>query len=111
MEISIDTSGPYGVVHLKGSLGPEDEQQFAEELYPLVADPQAKLAVVLTDVTFIGSSGLGGLISLVTRARLREGRVILVGPTRFVRGVMEVTQLDTWFEVCDDLEEAAHRLA
>jgi hypothetical protein len=42
---------------------------------------------------------------------MREGRVILVGPSAFVRGVMEVTQLDQWFEVCDDLDKAARRFA
>jgi anti-anti-sigma regulatory factor len=48
---------------------------------------------------------------LGTRARLGQGRLILVNPSAFVRSILEVTQLDRWFEICDNLEEAANRLA
>ena len=111
MELTIDTAGPFAVARVRGSLGTGDEAEFTERLHPLAANPQAKLAIVLSELASIDSSGLGSLIGLVTRARMREGRVILVEPTAFVRGVMEVTQLDQWFEVCDDLNEAARRFA
>jgi anti-anti-sigma factor len=108
MDITIDRSGPFAVVRPRGDLTFEAAEQFANELDdPELSAPQAKVAVVLNEVTAIDSAGLGALISLVTRSRLREGRVIIVGPSRFVRGVMEVTQLDHWFEICDDLEQAA----
>jgi anti-anti-sigma regulatory factor len=53
---------------------------------------------------------LSCLIAIVTKARLGEGRVILVGPSKFVQAVLEVTRLDTWFEICPDFEEAARLL-
>ncbi len=111
MELTIDTSGTFTVARVKGALSAEDQAEFVERLHLLAEGSKAKLAVVMNDVASIDSSGLGGLIGLVTRARMREGRVILVGPTAFVQGVMEVTQLDQWFEICDDLEEAARRFA
>jgi anti-anti-sigma factor len=111
MELTIDTSGPFTVARINGGLGVDDEAELIERLQPLVADRRAKLAIVLSTVTSINSSGLSALIGLVTRARMCEGRVILVAPTPFVRGVMEVTQLDEWFEICDDLDEAARRFA
>ncbi len=111
MELRVEPSQGYNVAFVEGSLGIGDETAFIERLAPLVAERQAKLAIVLSGVRSIDSSGLGALIGLVTRARMREGRVILVGPTRLVRGVLEVTQLDGWFEVCSDLQEAARCFA
>ena len=111
MELTIDTSGPFTVAQVKGSFTSGDESEFIDRLNPTAAGLEAKLAVVLEEVGSIDSSGLGALISLVARARMREGRVILVGPTAFVRGVMEVTQLDQWFEICDDLDQAARCFA
>ena len=108
MDIAIDTSGPFAVVRPRGDLTLEAAEQLSDELdHPELSAPRAKVAVVLNEVTAIDSSGLGALISLVTKSRLREGRVIIVGPNRFVRGVMEVTLLDHWFEICNDLEQAA----
>jgi anti-anti-sigma factor len=111
MELNIDTSAPFTVARVNGSLGVDDEAELIERLQPLVADRRAKLAIVLSAVTTIDSSGLGALIGLVTRARMREGRVILVAPAPFVQGVMEVTQLDKWFEICGDLDEVARCFA
>ena len=111
MEIIIDTSKPFGAVQLKGRLGVGDAQWLMEELEPLMRGRETKLAIGLAEVTSIDSGGLSCLINVVTRARLSEGRVILVGPAKFVEGVLEVTQLDRWFEICPDFEEAARRLA
>ena len=112
MDISIDTSGPFAVVRPRGDLTLEAAEQLSDELdNPELSAPRTKVAVVLNEVTAIDSAGLGALISLVTRSRLREGRVIIVGPNKFVRGVMEVTQLDHWFEICDELEQAAASFA
>ena len=58
----------------------------------------------------IDSSGLAALISVVTHARLSRARVVLLAPSPFVAGVFGVTNLDRWFEICADLDEAARLL-
>jgi len=111
MNISIDTTGMFPVARLSGDFGLDDGDQLLEQLQPLVAEAGSRLAIVLEDVTFINSSGLDALIALGTRARLSQGRLVLVAPSKFVRGVLEVTQLDGWFEIRDDLEAAGQELA
>ena len=68
--------------------------------------PESKLAIELTGMTNINSLGLSELINVVIRARLSRSRVVLVSPSQFVRGVFEVTRLDRWFEIVDDLDAA-----
>ncbi len=111
MEIDVDTSAAYTVARLKGEFGMDDGQAVLDELQPLVAEAGAGLALVLDEVSYINSSGLNALIGLGTRARLSQGRLVLVAPSKFVQSVFEVTQLDAWFEVCKDLDEAADRLS
>ena len=111
MEIVIDDSQGYRVARLRGDFGLDDGDRILERLQPLVADPESKLAVMLDEVTFINSSGLNSLIAVGTHARLSRGRLILVAPSNFVKGVLDVTQLDQWFEICDDLAEAEKRLS
>jgi anti-anti-sigma factor len=111
MQIAVDKSGAYTVARLKGDFGLDDGDKVLEQLQPLVAEPDSKLAVALDGVTFINSSGLNSLIAVATRARLSRSRLILVAPSSFVKGVLEVTQLDRWFEICDSLEEAARQFA
>ncbi len=111
MEVSVDLSQPYAVVRLSGSLDAEDREALVEQMHPLVAEQGSKLVIGLDQLRSISSGGLSALVSVTTHARLAEGRVILVAPTRVVRGSLEVTLLDTWFEICDDYAEAQRRLS
>ncbi len=111
MQVSIDTSGAQAVARFEGTLGQENQDSLLAELLPLVDQRQAQLIIDLARVSSIDSSGLNILINLVTRSRLHEGRVILVGPNKFVSGVLEVTQLNRWFEICSTVDDAVQRLA
>lgn len=112
MDIKVEDSGSFVVLRPDGELTMDQVEKLETALgRPELTAPKSRVAVDLTSVPAIDSTGLGVLINLVTRSRLREGRVIIVGPNRFVRGVMEVTQLDTWFEICDTMAEAEQRFA
>ncbi len=110
MELKVDTSRAFPVACASGEIRSEDMQLFLDELHPLVAESGARLAVDLSGVTFVDSTGLTCLINLVTRARLSGARAVLVAPTSFVAGVFEVTNLDRWFEIVGSLDEARTRL-
>lgn len=111
MQITIDDQGPFAIVRVTGQLTSQDAQRLTDEVHPLMRGRETRLAVGLAELETVDSAGLSCLIGIVTRARLEQGRAVLVGPSKFVRGVLEVTQLDTWFEICADFDEAAERLS
>lgn len=111
MKLSIDRSGPIPVAVLEGEWRPTREENIELQLHPLVAEAGARLIIDLSRLDMIGSSGLSALISVVTHARLARSRVILVAPSPFVAGVLETTNLDTWFEICADREAATRVLS
>ena len=111
MELQVDRNGPFAVARLSGELASQDAQTLCDSLHDCISGPGAKLARDLSALNSGDSSGLSALINLVTRARLGGGQVVMVAPTSFVTGVFNVTRLDTWFDICPDLETAARRLS
>jgi anti-sigma B factor antagonist len=110
MDIQIDNSGSFAVAKLAGELIGSEVERFTEELQELVSGEGSALAVDLSALELIDSSGLAAMMNLVTRARLSDGNVVLVSPSAFVAGIFNVTRLDTWFDICDTLEDARQRL-
>ena len=111
MEIQVDSSGSFPVAKITGELSGTEVERFTDELHEFVAGQGATLAADLSSLDLIDSQGLAALMNLVTRARLSGGKVVLVKPSAFVKGIFHVTRLDTWFDICDSLEEAEKRLA
>ncbi len=107
--IDCDTSGPFVVVKLSGTLRAENTEEFDTFFDQYIPESGAALLVEMSQLELIDSSGLGAIIKLVTRARLVQGDVILVGPSAFVQGVLEATHLDAWVDICPTLEAAVKR--
>lgn len=110
-EINVISEKPFIKVEVSGDLQADGTDDFTDTLFEHVAEPNAKVILDLHQLESIDSSGLNAMIQVVTRARLGHGRVILVNPQPLVAGVFDVTRLNTWFEICDTLDEAAARLS
>lgn len=64
----------------------------------------------LADLTYLDSCGLGQMVSCFTTVRGRGGDIVLLNPSHKAMEVIEVTRLNTVFEVLSD-EAAAVRAA
>jgi anti-sigma B factor antagonist len=63
-------------------------------------------ALELGDVTELGSSGVGLLMTITRLIRQNRGDVVVVGPSRAMERIIEEMQLDTYWDVFDSVEEA-----
>ena len=105
MDIRIEDRGGYVVAELQGRFDSASCQAVSGRLQDLVPGAGGTLAIDLSRVELLDSSGLGLLVDLTARARMREARVVLVAPSVFIQGVLKVTKLDTWLDVVRDLEK------
>ena len=105
MNIQHEDRGDYTLAKLAGRFDSAADGEISQQLLELVPGPGGTLAIDLSQVDMLDSSGLGLLVDLTARARMREARVILVSPSPFIQGVLKVTKLDTWLEVIGGLEE------
>lgn len=94
------------VARLTGEFGGSRESEAAAPLMSLVATAGSRVAVDVSGLQAIDSTGLSMLMNLVARGRLNDSRVVLVAPSPFVAGVLRVTKLDTWLEIRPDLDAA-----
>ena len=69
-------------------------------------DGPSTLVVVLDEVTFIDSLGLGALIGAHKRARVLQGSMVIVCTSRPVLGVFAATAMDRVFRVVASIDEA-----
>ena len=75
-----------------------------------IASGSLRLAVDLSDVTFIDSTALAVLVRAMKRCRLGGGDLVLRDPSETVRVILELTRLDAAFEVeySNQIDERGH---
>ena len=111
IDVRIDKSKSFTLAKVSGELRGEGSKQFSDAMRDFASIQNDAVAIDLSGVSSVDSSGLGALIHLVARANVTGVRIVLVAPSPFVSGILEVTRLDAWFEICDSLQEAQQRLA
>ena len=94
------------VLTLSGSATMDACDGLHRRLEDVGRDGPATLVIDVTDLDFICSMGLGGIVAAHLRAQRSGGSVRLAGPTDAIRKLLEVTQLDTLFPVYDTPAEA-----
>ena len=87
------------VVTLGGSVDIYTSTELRGELKVALDDEAPKLVVDMADVTFVDSSGLATLIEALQRIKRYDGRLALCNLSNNVRGVFELANLDTIFDI------------
>jgi anti-sigma B factor antagonist len=64
----------------------------------------------LSQVRYISSSGIGVLITILTKMRNAGGEVFLSSPSEHVKKLLIITKLNNIFNVFETLEEALEQL-
>ncbi len=67
-------------------------------------------AVDLSNVRFINSTGIGVLVSLLTKFRNRGGELILINPSEHIRKLLIITKLNAIFTIAENDTNAVQLL-
>ena len=84
----------------------EAEATFKRTVTRLLEEGKIYLLVDLSEVGFLDSSGLGALVRAMTNSQKEGGQTKLLKAGPQVRRLLEMTKLDSVFEIHDDLERA-----
>ncbi len=110
MSVKIDTRkvGDVTVVDVSGriTLG-EGSSALRDVLRDLSAQGNKKILLNLSEVSYIDSSGIGELVSGFTSVSNGGGTLKLLGLTKRVKDLLQITKLYTVFDVH---EEEAHAI-
>lgn len=106
MDVKIDRTPTHLVARLTGELTLATRERASAALTALFEENDRRVAIDLSGIKYIDSSGLGCLVDLNARANVAGCRMMLVAPSAFVAGVLENTRLDRWFEIAPSHEAA-----
>lgn len=80
----------------------EGASTFRDYIRGLVGKGDKKILLNLADVSYIDSSGIGEMVSGFTTVTNNGGQLKLVGLTKRVKDLLQITKLYTVFEAFDD---------
>ncbi len=107
MELTTREDGDITIVTVAGDLViGEPETTFKKTVTRLLEDGRVNLLVDLSAVGFLDSSGLGALVRALTLAQKEGGQTKLLHAGPQVRKLLQMTKLDSVFEIHDDMEAA-----
>lgn len=109
MNIKIESQGDVSIVQCSGSLDADSVAAFKKTTLDLVNSGATRFVVDCTKLTFVDSMGLGAMISLLRRARSRNGDVKVSGLTDDVKTIFEITRLHRLFDVFPDAATASRQ--
>ncbi|HET8858402.1 STAS domain-containing protein [Marivirga sp.] len=69
-----------------------------------------KCIIDISEVRYMNSSGIGVLITILTKLRNKEGEVVLVNPSDQVKKLLLITKLNNIFTIYNTKEEAISSL-
>ncbi|MGH2629842.1 MAG: STAS domain-containing protein [Actinomycetota bacterium] len=107
MEPTFEThaTGGWTVVRIAGELDLATSAALRSALESGFARDTPRLAVDLTEVTFMDSSSLGVLVAYLKRAREQAGDLMLVGVQGSPAKVISLTGLDAVFRIEDSVAD------
>lgn len=89
----------------------EGASTFRDTIKDLALKGNQKILLNLGEVSYIDSSGIGELVSGFTTVTNHGGQLKLVGLTKRVKDLLQITKLYTVFEVFDDEARAVRSFA
>jgi len=91
-------------------IGDEAGPRLAELVSDSVEEGIKVLVIDLEKVRYISSSGLGLLITLLTKMKNAGGELFLTAPSEHVKKLLIITKLNGIFKVLDSVDELSTQL-
>lgn len=106
MDFLVNQQDDVTVITLKGSLLADVQtKDILHNVTGMIEKGKHNFVVNLSDLKFINSSGLGMLLTCLTKARKVGGDVILVNVPEQVSNLLVMTKLNSIFQTADSVEK------
>jgi anti-sigma B factor antagonist len=108
LKLSLETRrrGDVVIVYCQGRIVYRDEAAALSNLVGEVLEHGSKVVLDLSGVSTIDSAGIGELVLLHTWAQARNADLKCASPSPFVRDLLYLTRLDSFFEIHPSLNDA-----
>lgn len=95
------------IIRLEGDLiGENDGAAILAKATDAIQDNILKCIIDISKLRYINSSGIGVLITILTKFRNKSGEVFLMNPSDSVQKLLVITKLNAIFQIAKTEEEA-----
>lgn len=91
-------------------IGEDKDTQLFQTINEAVSHQVLVCIVDISEVRYINSSGIGLLITILTKFRNKGGEVFLMNPSESVKKLLVITKLNAIFQIVKSEEEALNYL-
>jgi len=111
LNIHIRTAGPATILDIEGAmkLGPTQEQ-FRDQIQKLVDAGTTHIAINLSGITDLDSSGIGALVRAFTTLKRAGGKCTFFAPNKRVQMLLKMVRLDSVLDLAEDEATALARI-
>jgi anti-sigma B factor antagonist len=88
-------------------IGEDKDSKLFESVNEAVSHKVLVCIIDISDVRYINSSGIGLLITILTKFRNKGGEVFLMNPSESVKKLLVITKLNAIFQIVKSEEEVA----
>lgn len=111
MEYKIKVKQNILFVSLSGDmLGENIGKDMVNMINDKISDSILLCAIDLSGITYMNSSGIGILITILTKFRNKGGEVVLINPSEPIKKLLIITKLNAIFSIMNSEEEAIENL-
>lgn len=111
MQMKTSQSKDVTLVEIDDRLEADTVEEFRSTMHQLAEEGQVKVVIDFNNISFVDSSGLGGLVSAVRQFRQQDGDIKLARITDDVRPLVEIVRLHRIFDIFDSVDEAINNFA
>lgn len=99
------------ILKLSGDLiGENNGPELISIINDAISEDVIFCAIDISEVRYINSSGIGVLITILTKFRNKSGEVILVKPSESVEKLLIITKLSSIFNITENIDDALNEL-
>lgn len=107
MKFSSEIKKEVLIIRLEGDLiGENDGAAILVKATDAIHDNVLKCVIDIAKLRYINSSGIGVLITILTKFRNKDGEVFLLNPSESVQKLLVITKLNAIFQIAKTEEEA-----
>lgn len=107
MKFSSEIKNDVLIIRLEGDLiGENDGAAVLAKATDAIQENVLKCVIDISLLRYINSSGIGVLITILTKFRNKGGEVFLLNPSESVQKLLVITKLNAIFQVAKTEEEA-----
>ena len=109
MEILQRREGSVVILDIYGaiSLG-ESKEKFALVMDELLSESGTNVLVNFSGINYVDSTGIGELVGYLNKFVEKNRQLKILKPHERVLKLLQITKLDTMFEIYDDEQQALH---